>query len=309
MWASRMASHRYQSVTATKHYLIADAKKGLASGAATEFILQPSTGKSRKQSLLGQLCTMPRRTEILGVPVSVTDMATAVAEIGRPVDERAGGYVCAADVNSIMQAQRNSAHMEALHGARAVLPDGTPLVWAARLRGNREIKRVPGPDVMLALCAAGIEKGWRHYFYGGEKGVAEDLAVELSRQFPGLEVAGMQSPPFRKLSKAELDSSIAAINAAEPHIVWVGLGCPKQEIWMSENFARLNGAVVIGVGAAFNFHSNRVRRAPAWMRSNGLEWLHRLGSEPQRLWRRYLLLGPEFMVRVAVDSLWRPVGR
>lgn len=249
------------------------------------------------------------RTDILGVPVSLTDIATAVAEIGRPVDERAGGYVCAADVNSIMQAQRNSAHMDALHAARVVLPDGTPLVWAARMRGHRDIKRVPGPDIMLALCASGLDKGWRHYFYGGAEGVVEDLAATLSRQFPGLEVAGMQSPPFRKLSDAELDSSIAAINAADPHIVWVGLGCPKQEIWMRENVTRLRGAVVIGVGAAFNFHSNRVRRAPVWMRNNGLEWLHRLGSEPQRLWRRYLLLGPEFLLRVTVDSLRRPVRR
>lgn len=247
--------------------------------------------------------TMTRRMDILDVPVTVTSMENAVAVIGQSVDARSGGYICAADMNSIMQAQRNPSHMDALKHAEAVLPDGVPLVWAARLRGQRGMRRVPGPDVMLALCERGVDLGWRHYFYGGAPGVADELAASLQRRLPGLCVAGTQAPPFRPLSPAEQEDSLAAINAARPNILWVGLGCPKQELWMRENADRINGAVVIGVGAAFNFHSNRIRRAPPWMRRSGLEWLHRLGSEPRRLWRRYLLLGPEFLARAAAEAI------
>lgn len=247
--------------------------------------------------------TMPQRTDILGVPVSSTDMTAAVAAIAGRIEARSGGYVCAADMNSIMQAQRNPAHMEALRHASVVLPDGTPLVWAARLAGDGAMRRVPGPDIMLALCKAGIDRGWRHYFYGGADGVPEELVARLSQRFPGLEVAGLQSPPFRPMRADETARSIAAINASTPDIVWVGLGCPKQELWMHAHAGALSGAVVIGVGAAFNFHSGQVRRAPQWMRGNGLEWAHRLASEPQRLWRRYLLLGPEFLLRVAGQAM------
>lgn len=259
------------------------------------------TGRNNPAGM--HLWTMTRRMDILNVPVMVTSMENAVASIGQWIDAGRGGYVCAADMNSIMQAQRNASHMDALQHAAAVLPDGTPLVWAARMRGQRNMQRVPGPDIMLALCEHGVERGWRHYFYGGAEGVAGELAASLQKRMPGLCVAGMQAPPFRPLSPLEKESSIAAINAARPHVVWVGLGCPKQEIWMRENAERIAGAIVIGVGAAFNFHSDRIRRAPAWMRRSGLEWLHRLASEPRRLWRRYLLLGPEFVARATAEAI------
>lgn len=245
---------------------------------------------------------MHMRTEILGVSISLVNMQDAVREIGRWADAREARYVCAADVNSIMQAQRNPAHLQALSNADMVLPDGTPLVWVSRLRGKRQIQRVPGPDIMLQLCEAGVARGWRHYFYGGADGVAATLADALQHRFPGLLIAGTHAPPFRALSNQEQARDLEAINAADPHIVWVGLGCPKQEIWMRENAASLNGAVVIGVGAAFDFHGGRIPRAPLWMRRNGLEWLHRLSCEPQRLWRRYLVLGPAFLARAMVET-------
>lgn len=247
--------------------------------------------------------TMQSQVEILGVPVSVVGMRSAADEIGRWIEAGEARYVCAVDVHSIMQAQRNTAHMQALRNAHMVLPDGTPLVWVAHARGERTMRRVCGPDIMLHLCGLGVGKGWRHYFYGGGEGVAEELASRLQSMFPGLAVAGTQSPPFRELSPAERDASIRAIDEARPDVVWIGLGCPKQEIWMRENADRLRGAVAIGVGAAFDFHSNRIARAPAWMRGSGLEWLHRLGSEPRRLWRRYLLLGPEFLARAALETV------
>lgn len=245
---------------------------------------------------------MPMQTQILGVSVSVVDMQSATCQISLWADAGEARYVCAADVNSIMQAQRSAAHMEALRHADMVLPDGTPLVWVSHLRGQRQIARVPGPDIMLKLCEVGVGKGWRHFLYGGATGVAEQLAEVLQRRFPGLLIAGTHAPPFRVLSPEEQARDIARINAAQPHIVWVGLGCPKQEIWMRENLPKLRGAVVIGVGAAFDFHGGRIPRAPLWMRRNGLEWLHRLGCEPARLWRRYLVLGPVFLVRATVET-------
>jgi N-acetylglucosaminyldiphosphoundecaprenol N-acetyl-beta-D-mannosaminyltransferase len=245
---------------------------------------------------------MHMRTDILGVPISVVDMPSAIHQIGQWADAGETRYVCAADVNSVMQAQRNPAHLSALRSADMVLPDGTPLVWVSRLRGQRAAQRVPGPDIMLQLCAAGVGRGWRHYFYGGAEGVADGLAQALQRRFPGLLVAGTHAPPFRPLSPAEQARDLEQINAARPHIVWVGLGCPKQEMWMRENAAKLKSAVVIGVGAAFDFHAGRIPRAPVWMRRNGLEWLHRLGCEPARLWRRYLVLGPAFLARAAVET-------
>jgi N-acetylglucosaminyldiphosphoundecaprenol N-acetyl-beta-D-mannosaminyltransferase len=245
---------------------------------------------------------MHMRTEILGVAVSVVDMQRATHQIGLWVDAGEARYVCAADVNSIMQAQRNAAHMEALRNADMVLPDGTPLVWVSHLRGQHSMQRVPGPDIMLQLCEMGVKRNWRHFFYGGAEGVAEGLAERFQRRFPGLLVAGTHAPPFRLLSAEEQARDLERINAAHPDIVWVGLGCPKQEIWMRENASRLKGAVVIGVGAAFDFHGGRIPRAPLWMRRNGLEWLHRLSCEPSRLWRRYLVLGPAFLARAAVET-------
>lgn len=247
--------------------------------------------------------TMIRTADILDVPISIVDMDSAVGEIRRWVRARDGHYVCAADVNSVMQARCNPAHRDALRAAAMVVPDGTPLIWTARSRGQRRMRRVPGPDLMLELCAAGLDLGWRHYFYGGAEGVAEDLAQQLTRRFPGLQIAGLQTPPFRRLSNDERNKSLADIAAADPHVLWVGLGCPKQEIWMHETAAQFPRTVIIGVGAAFNFHSNRIARAPLWMRRGGLEWLHRLASEPRRLWRRYLVSGPKFLLLAGMESL------
>lgn len=241
------------------------------------------------------------RVEVLGVPITAVDMGQAIDRITRSIAEREGRYICAADVHSVMQAQRNEAHMKALRGAYMVLPDGTPVVWAVRAHGGLSTARVPGPDLMLQACRHGVELGWRHFFYGGATGIAEELARSLRDRFPGLQVAGTMSPPFRILTQDEKQRTLEELKAASPDIVWVGLGCPKQEVWMHENAPALPGTMVIGVGAAFDFHSNTIPRAPAWMRDHALEWLHRLSSEPTRLWRRYLLLGPEFMLKVLAE--------
>ena len=232
---------------------------------------------------------------VLGVPVSVLNMNSALDTIARWIDEKSVHYVCAADVHSIMRAQDDTAHKFALRQADLVLPDGMPVTWIGKLRGEKAIERVCGPDLMLRVFERSAEKGWRHYFYGGAEGVADLLTRRAIERYPNLTVVGTDCPPFRPLSQAEIGEAIARINSAAPDIIWVGLGCPKQERWMLENVTKLNHAVLIGVGAAFDFHSGNVRRAPVWMRSSGLEWLHRLLCEPRRLWRRYLSLAPRFV--------------
>ena len=245
------------------------------------------------------------RVEILGVPVSAVNRSGAVAAIGGWVAERrkaapgqspsAGRYVCACDVHNVMRAQSDATHMRALRKSDMIVADGAPLVWVSWLRGERHIGRVAGADLLSEVCERSVGEGWSHYFYGGEPGVAGKLAERLAERYEGLNVAGTECPPFRPASPAEVERDVARINASGADIVWVGLGCPKQEIWMLENHARLEGRVVIGVGAAFDFHSGRIERAPVWMREHGLEWLHRLTSEPRRLWRRYLVLAPTFV--------------
>jgi N-acetylglucosaminyldiphosphoundecaprenol N-acetyl-beta-D-mannosaminyltransferase len=188
-----------------------------------------------------------------------------------------------------------------------VVADGYPLAWLGRRKGFAQMqRRVYGPELMEAFCEQTAGKGYRHFFYGGTPGVAEELAVRFAARYAGLEVAGTYCPPFRALTAEEDGEAVAAIEGARADIVWVGLSTPKQERWMFEHRERLSAPVLIGVGAAFDFHTGRVARAPEWMRENGLEWLFRLIQEPRRLWRRYLVYGSEFAVLVMLESLgWR----
>jgi N-acetylglucosaminyldiphosphoundecaprenol N-acetyl-beta-D-mannosaminyltransferase len=202
-----------------------------------------------------------------------------------------------------MRAQDDADLMQLHEQAGMVTPDGMPLVWLARSRGYQEVGRTCGSDLVLSLCEISIKEGLRHYFFGGKPGVAERLAEKLSARFPGLQVVGTATPPFRKMTPEEDVAATAAITAARPDIVWVGLSTPTQEYWMRDHVGRIPGATLMGVGAAFDFHAGDVKRAPRWMQQVGLEWLHRLSSEPRRLWRRYLVLAPRFVMRAAREEL------
>jgi N-acetylglucosaminyldiphosphoundecaprenol N-acetyl-beta-D-mannosaminyltransferase len=206
-------------------------------------------------------------------------------------------------VHSIVEAQANPALKAAFESAGAVATDGVPLVWVARWRGAKEAERVCGPDVMLSLCDEGRERSLRHYFLGGRTGVPEALAERLRQRYPGLLVVGAESPPFRTLTPEEDANQLARINAAEPNVLWVGLGSPKQEIWAAEHQDRLRVGLILPVGAAFDFHSGRVRRAPPWMQRTGLEWLYRLAADPRRLFRRYVVTNTKFVVLIAREEL------
>lgn len=235
------------------------------------------------------------RVDILGVGVSAIDMDTAVGEILRWVDEGERHYVCVTGVHGVMESFAD-AELRAIHNRSGLTtPDGMPTVWASHRAGFRHVTRVYGPDLMLALSAVSPARGLRHYFYGGAPGVAEELRDRLVARFPGLEVVGTQSPPFRPMTPDEDEEAVARINAARPDVVWVGLSTPKQERWMASHVGRVEAAALIGVGAAFDIHAGRLRQAPLWMQRNGLEWLYRLRREPRRLWRRYLVNNPRFV--------------
>jgi N-acetylglucosaminyldiphosphoundecaprenol N-acetyl-beta-D-mannosaminyltransferase len=245
----------------------------------------------------------PSRTNILGVGVSAVNMAQALDVIDDWIATRTPHFVCVSGVHGVTESLR-SPELRAIHNrAGLVTPDGMPLVWLSRAHGARHVRRVYGPDLLLACCAASEARGYRHYFYGGAPGVPERLAERLLRRFPRLRVAGCHSPPFRALSAEEDEATAREIAATAPDIVWVGLSTPKQERWMHAHVGRVGAPVLIGVGAAFDFHAGLKRQAPRWMQRSGTEWVFRLGCEPRRLWRRYLINNPTFVWHTLLQTV------
>jgi len=240
---------------------------------------------------------------VLGVGVDPVNQASAVAVIDRWIATRDRHYVCVSGIHGVMESQRDE-RLRAIHNrAGLVVPDGMPLVWLSRLHGYDEAARVYGPDLLLACCDRSRQTGYRHYFYGGAPGVPDRLIARLEARFPGLPIAGGFSPPFRAMEPDEDRAVVERINAARPDIVWVGLSTPKQERWMAEHRDELEAPVLVGVGAAFDFHAGLKRQAPRWMQRSGLEWMFRLGTEPRRLWRRYLRNNPVFVWQVLLQGL------
>ncbi|SRR6266478_28088 len=266
---------------------------------ATELFLPGETAKG--QIGHGQA----KSYRVLGVRVNVVQIPDVIMRMEEWIARREGcRFVAVTGMHGVTEARHDAQFKEILNTAGLVVPDGHPLVWLGRRKGFAELReRVCGPELMAAFCATTARRGYRHYFYGGAPGVAEELARRLVGQFPGLAVAGTYCPPFRPLTEEEDLEVVEAIEGARADIVWVGLSTPKQERWMFEHRGRLSVPVLIGVGAAFDFHTGRMRRAPEWMRKNGLEWLFRLAMEPRRLWRRYLVYGAEFAVLVLLELL------
>jgi len=240
---------------------------------------------------------MTNRVNVLGVGISVLNLRTALTAIAGAVRERRQGYICVTGVHGVMEAQDDPAFKNILNAALLCTPDGMPMVWAGKLAGHREMDRVYGPDLMLDVCAWSETSGAKHFFYGGADGVAELLARQLHEKFPQLKIAGTYTPPFRRLTADEEKQLAAQITAAAPDILWVGLSTPKQEKFMAEYLPKLDVTLMVGVGAAFDFHSGRVRQAPRWMQRSGLEWFYRLCREPRRLGKRYLRNNPLFLLK------------
>jgi N-acetylglucosaminyldiphosphoundecaprenol N-acetyl-beta-D-mannosaminyltransferase len=242
--------------------------------------------------------------DVLGVRTHAVQIAEVVGRMREWIRERDGCHsIAATDMHDIVEAQHDSSFMEVLNATDLVVPDGMPLVWLGRRQGHVLRRRVYGPDLLLAFCGESAGQGYRHFFYGGEPGVAERLAESLKTRFPGLNVVGTCSPPFRPLRAKEDEEMVEMIGRAAPDVLWVGLGAPKQERWMHEHKTRLRVPVLVGVGAAFDMLSGRRKQAPCWMREHGLEWFFRLSQEPRRLWRRYLVYGAQFIAYLALESL------
>lgn len=241
---------------------------------------------------------------VLGTRVDAVQIPGAIERMERWIADREGSqYVAVTGMHGVTESRRDPHFRAALGAAGMVVPDGMPLVWLGRLNGHPLRRRVYGPELMLEFCRATAGRGVRHFFYGGAPGVADDLAARMASRFPGLVVAGTYCPPFRPLTAEEDADVVARINGSGADVVWVGLSTPKQERWMYEHRDTLRVPVMVGVGAAFDMHSGRLKQAPEWMRENGLEWFYRLVQEPRRLWRRYILLGSVFVGSVSLELL------
>jgi N-acetylglucosaminyldiphosphoundecaprenol N-acetyl-beta-D-mannosaminyltransferase len=243
------------------------------------------------------------RQSVIGAPIDVVYWGGAVATLLRWAAAGERRYVCACNVHSVVTAQRDPALAGAVRDADMVLPDGAPVAWLMRRSGFAAQQRVSGPDLMWRYFAAAAPYGESIFLYGASDDMLRRLSARIAAKFPGLRIAGTHAPPFRALTPDEDQAVVDMINASGATTVWIALGCPKQEVWMAEHRERI-GAVLVGVGAAFAFHAGVMRRAPRWMQRLSLEWLHRLLSEPRRLWRRYLTTNTVFVL-AAMRQLMR----
>ena len=242
------------------------------------------------------------KQNVLGVGISATSYGEVVAACAAWIAQRRLGssimparYVCVTSVHGVMEARKDNLIREILNAADIATPDGMPLVWALRSFGETHQERVYGPHLMLMLCAQAEQMGHRIFLYGGRAETLEALCSNLLKLFPDLNIAGKYSPPFRPLTDSEEQNVCGMIADSNADLLFVGISTPKQERWMADHKPRFPGLVMVGVGAAFDFHAGRVSQAPVWMQTRGLEWLYRLGKEPARLWKRYILVTPWFI--------------
>ena len=244
------------------------------------------------------------RVNVLGVGVSVLNQDRAREFLFEAVREGKRGYVTVTGVHGVSEAQKDETLRDIFNRALLVTPDGMPMVWMGRLQKHSTIERVYGPDLMLNLCQHSVSQGFKHFLFGGVPGVAEELRENLVTRFPGLKIVGTYTPPFRRMNDNELSDLQQMVGASQPDFFWVGLSTPKQERFMAQHLSILPGAkIFIGVGAAFDLLIGRVRQAPKSLQGAGLEWLFRVIQEPKRLWKRYLVNNPLFIIRAGAQLL------
>lgn len=214
------------------------------------------------------------------------------------IRKKSSNQVCVSNVHTSMIAQEDKVYRQILEEAALNTIDGQPLIWVAKLIGYKEVQRIAGPDLFIKVCENSYSRKYRHFFYGGASDVPEKLKRAIEKEFRGIQIVGTYSPPFRTLTDVEEDEVVRMINHAKPDFLWVGLGAPKQDIFIYEHLDRINVPVQIGIGAAFEFYSGGINRAPVWIQKAGFEWLHRLMLEPRRLWRRYLIYNTKFILKI-----------
>jgi len=242
------------------------------------------------------------RANVLGVKVSAVDIELAIHLADQWIQSKAGnGYICAVGVHGVMEAYTDPEIRRILNQALMNVPDGMPMTWVGRLQGFGDMDRVFGPDLMAEMCRLSVQRGYRNFLYGGKPGVADSLRGALEKRFPGLHVVGTYTPPFRSLTPKEESDLSAQVRESRPHIIWVGLSTPKQELFMAQYMNRLEVPIMFGVGAAFDFHSGHIRDCSRWVKRAGLQWLHRLMQNPRHLWRRYLRSNPAFLWHIALQ--------
>lgn len=241
------------------------------------------------------------RANVLGVGIHSLDMDAAVVAIEDSIHSGLKGYVCVTGVHGVMEAQRDARLASIFAGARLVVPDGMPTVWVGHWQGLARMRRVFGPDLMLQLFQRAAVNGLSHFFCGGDYGVAEELRSRMQSRFPTARVLGSFRPPFRKMNSREEADLLRITNQLRPDIIWVGLSTPKQEHFMAEYLPRIDTKLMIGVGAAFDYHTGRIKDSPRWVKHSGLQWMHRLIQDPARLSKRYLRNNPLFVALLALQ--------
>jgi N-acetylglucosaminyldiphosphoundecaprenol N-acetyl-beta-D-mannosaminyltransferase len=238
----------------------------------------------------------PRTVAVLDVPLALTDYHRTLSWLDSMIVQRSRGFVCVCNVHTVMASGEDPELRSALMSSSFNVPDGQPLVWAINSLGHSLAARVYGPELMARACSHAAARGHRFYLYGGRnQGALVQLALNLRQRFPGVKIVGGYSPPHRLLDEEEQDAVVDEINRSRADVVWVGIGVPKQEKWMARMRPLLDSPVLVGVGAAFDFHAGLVPQAPNWLQEAGLEWAYRLAHEPRRLWRRYLRYNPRFL--------------
>jgi N-acetylglucosaminyldiphosphoundecaprenol N-acetyl-beta-D-mannosaminyltransferase len=250
----------------------------------------------------------PHAFFVAGVRIHAIRLADAVAIIDEWIHARRADYIVLTGAHGIVEMQSDAELLAINNRAGLTTPDGMPVVWLGRLRGHSQVEKVYAPDVMAATFDFGVPRNYRHFLYGGDEGVADELARKLRQRYPGILIVGTYCPPFRPLEDREVETIAGLINDAAPDVVWVGIGCPKQERWMHRFRPLLRAPVLIGVGAGFDFLAGRKPLAPKWIQRSGFEWLYRTLSEPKRLWPRYARVVPRFISLAARDWL-RSRGR
>ena len=239
--------------------------------------------------------SMRQTCEIMGVNIVVTDMDKTLSLIETQLEKWRGKYICVANVHTTVTAHEDEGYRSIQNNAAMALPDGGPLSQFSREHGYAEAQRVTGPDLMREILKISAQKGWKHYFYGSTPETLQTMQKKLEERYPGVQTVGMMSPPFRELTPQEDADIVEQINAAQPDFVWVGLGAPKQERWMAAHENRVH-ALMIGVGAAFDYEAGNIQRAPQWMQKHNLEWLYRLMQDPKRLFKRYLNTNLKYLI-------------
>ena len=238
---------------------------------------------------------------IMGTDIAAINMDWLVKYLCENLDNIRGDYICVSNVHTTVTAYEDVNYKEVQNGGIMAIPDGGPLSSLGQRRGYKSMKRTTGPSLMEEILKVSVEKGYRHYFYGSTEETLEKLFQTLEREYPGLQIAGMYSPPFRPMLKDEDAAIIERINETKPDFVWVGLGAPKQEKWMAEHQGRVQG-LMIGVGAGFDYFAGNIDRAPEWMQKHNLEWVYRLIQDPKRLFARYLHTNTKFIWNAVIKG-------